>query len=424
MKRHTEKIIALLCILIYLDLFALERVNLIKSHDFESNVSAWTAETGATDGLISCAKFMLEDTLLVHEGRYSAWFDTRNAPDGVFNDVRDSAIIYQEFVVTKLLADLDSLTVFYFDSCDVDSLKHSTFSVNLLSIPEIGPTLDMRYQLYYAYPFEYPDDLTYLKVIKEKVELNKWKTFSRDVYDDFNGIKGISGTREVNKFVLRNFAMQFENTWWCQKVYLDDIRLTGYADYDVGVKEILSPQGLAPGVPLTPKARIKNFGRKAADTFLVIAEAWKYGDTLYADTLPWSLPADTEDTLEFATWSSPEHCTLTVRTVMTPDESDEDDALSHWIAIIGIEEPSLPQAISLEIEELLRPPSSLIVSYSIPNSGQGTISLFDPAGRRIESYRVQGEGQVAMKSSFSSGVYFIKLAAGKASIIRKVVVLR
>ena len=30
------------------NLFALERVNLIKSHDFEVNASAWTAETGET----------------------------------------------------------------------------------------------------------------------------------------------------------------------------------------------------------------------------------------------------------------------------------------------------------------------------------------------------------------------------------------
>ncbi|NLI98296.1 T9SS type A sorting domain-containing protein, partial [bacterium] len=168
---------------------------------------------------------------------------------------------------------------------------------------------------------------------------------------------------------------------------------------------------------------IKNFGRKAADTFLVIATIEGGSGVVYADTLTWSLTADTEDTVSFKEFKPTDaaNYTITVSTLMTPDESDEDDEMSKTLYGSGIVEPvtpTSPSAIQLEITSL----SS--VRYTLPSGERGTLTVYDPSGRRIESYRIQGEGQVAMKSSLSSGVYFVKLEAGKTSVTRKAVVLR
>ncbi|NLI97073.1 T9SS type A sorting domain-containing protein [bacterium] len=64
------------------------------------------------------------------------------------------------------------------------------------------------------------------------------------------------------------------------------------------------------------------------------------------------------------------------------------------------------------------------IRYYLPSGERGTLTVYDPSGRSIESYRVQGEGKVAMRANLPSGVYFIKLEAGKASVTKKVVVLR
>ncbi len=109
--------------------------------------------------------------------------------------------------------------------------------------------------------------------------------------------------------------------------------------------------------------------------------------------------------------------TLTVSTAMTPDESDEDDVMSKTLYGTGILETPSSSLLQLEVLAL----SS--IRYSLPAGEQGTISLYDPTGRRVESIRVQGSGKVSFKSGLATGVYFIRLETGHSSIVRKAIVL-
>jgi hypothetical protein len=141
---------------------------------------------------------------------------------------------------------------------------------------------------------------------------------------------GFSNETMIDSIIFIGWGANYP-PWRGLKASFDDIRLTSYADYDVGVKEILD----FTGKPYVPRARIKNFGRKASNDFYVIAEISNNLGIVYSDTLPWSLPADTEDTVSFNEFK-PEFAgeyTLNVRTRMISpdaiDESDEDDELSR-----------------------------------------------------------------------------------------------
>jgi hypothetical protein len=202
--------------------------------------------------------------------------------------------------------------------------------------------------------------------------------------------------------------------------------LTGYADYDVGVKEILSGDSLREGHPYTPEARIKNFGRENAPEFYVIAEVWEEETRIYYDSLPWSLAGDTEDIASFADFT-PDHPApyiLTIRTVMEPDESDADDQLSKPLIYTGITEPVTPltHLITLQVRSMINP---LRVTYSIPAGQSGTLlTLYDAAGRRIERVNARGSGKVEFNSALTSGVYFVRLETSNRTVTRKAVILR
>jgi len=172
-----------------------------------------------------------------------------------------------------------------------------------------------------------------------------------------------------------------------------------------------------------PEARIKNFGRENAPEFYVIAEVWDGETQVYYDSLPWSLDSDTEDTASLADFTpqSSGSYTLTIRTVMEPDECDEDDQLSKPLYYEGITEAPTTDLMTLEVRSFTDP---LCVSYSIPQGQQGTLSLYDAAGRRIGRVNVRGSGSVEFTSALPSGVYFVRLESADLTITRKTLVLR
>jgi len=211
--------------------------------------------------------------------------------------------------------------------------------------------------------------------------------------------------------------------WRGQKIYWDDVRLMGYADYDVGVKEILSGDSLEVGTPYAPIVRIKNFGRENADSFLVIAEIWDGASIIYSDTLPWTLEGDTEDTVTFADFDPPTTgpYTLTVRTFMEPDECDEDDEMFKEIGHTAVSESPLPEGISLKVRSIASP---LQVFYSLPQNQEGTLTLYEATGRRIERMAVTRSGSVEFGDGLASGVYIVRLECGSSAYTGKVVLVR
>jgi len=403
-------------------LLGLETVNLIKDAGFEKDSEVWLKRF-LQDG-------EYDTTLIDHHnldsacvGSYCASIDTRpfTAPPPALRGE-----LYQVLRYSKKLEDLDSLAFFHMAVFRDEGSKISTWGYGLrmlFSNPFNGDVIEVYY-FWLAPDLDPMDDEATIKVFPDTVyEEGIWKALHRNVNEDLIGIKGLSGEIELDTFVLYGTGLDY-GTWRGQKAFFDGIRLTGYADYDVGVKEILSGDSLEIGTPYQPVARIKNFGRENADTFLVMAEIWDGSSLIYVDTLPWSLESDTEDTVEFAEFfpSSTGPYTLTVRTFMEPDESDADDELSKTIGHAAIKEPvTHHDGLSLEVRSLASP---LRVSYSLPDGESGTLTIYDAAGRCIERITVKGSDRAELGTALASGVYLVRLESGGAVLTRKAVVLR
>ncbi len=403
-------------------LLALEKVNLIKDAGFEKDSDKWNTYTGAY-GPVDSAKVTRHSSEYSSSGLFSALCDTWANPGAATN--YDTAVVIQGFCCKKIVSDIDSLSWDYAVFPFVEDDITSSYGV------EIGLYVDASELTFWTprYIINAPDlpppvaipPEKYLEVIKFQSD-TLWHSLIKGIRVDLQEA-GISLTSSVDSIILCGFGSHYYG-WRAQKAYWDNIRLTGYADYDVGVKGFVSKDSI--GNAYTPTARIKNFGRKAADSFLVIATIEGGTGTVYADTLTWSLKADTEDTVSFKEFkpSDASSYTLTVSTIMTPDESDEDDAMSKSLYGTGISEPvPVTQPPFLQLEVARNTPSSLLCTYSLPLGEQGTISLYDPAGRRIEYLRVQGEGKVSLKEGLASGVYFVKLDTGHSTITKKAIIL-
>ncbi len=411
-------------------LFALEPVNLIKDHSFEKDSEVWLERSEIHGpGSFDSTVYNRHDPDSAYIGNYCGSIDGRKRPaqNLPFNYGIEGRL-YQIISYPKPLKDLDSLEFFHMCLFRREGSKYSAWHYGItlyFTRPSDGVLIHVWYNWAAPDLTPVPDNPTYKLFPGTIATEGVWYSLKRDLKADLIGEKGLSEDIELDSFVLYGTSWLDRGTWRSQKAFFDGVRLTGYADYDVGVKAILSGDSLKEGHPYTPEARIKNFGREPADSFLVIAEIWDTSGLAYVDTLPpWSLDSDTEDIASFAEFipERPAPYILTIRTVMEPDESDEDDELSKFLIYTGITEPvTHPDAITLEVRSLTAP---LRVSYSIPQGQQGTLTLYDPAGRRIERVNVRGSGSVEFESALPSGVYIVKLDAETQSITKKAVVLK
>jgi hypothetical protein len=415
-------------------LFALETFNLIKDHSFEKNSELWKVYAGG-DGDQDSAVASRHDSENTHSGSYSASSDTRPIPGDYWIGYDDTALVIQGFCCPKVVADLDSL-IFYYSLIPLNNnfqLSYGGFIA--LYINAGDPDYRLAGYILKAKDLEaisFPPRI-YLKTTDYTYDTS-WHRLAENIREDLGEI-GISSDARVDSTFLMGWGVSYP-PWRGQKFFWDDVRLTGYADYDVGVKEILSSDSIgasgdslyrsSPDPTYQPVARIKNFGREPADTFLAIAEIRNEYGLIYADTVPWSMEGDTEDTITFRHYMfefpMSATYTLTIRTVADPDECDEDNELSKLLIYEAITEPVTHlDAITLQVRFLASP---LRVSYLLPHGEHGTLTLYDAAGRRVERVNVQGSGKVNFSSALPSGVYSVKLEAGDLTLTRKAVVLR
>jgi len=408
-------------------LFALEPVNLIKDGGFEKNSELWLerSEIHGPGGFDSTV-YNRHDPDSVYIGNYCGSIDGRKRPaENLPFNYGINGRLYQIISYPKQLKDLDSLELFHMALFRREGSKYSAwhYGVNLYFT---RPPDDVFIHVWYNWAApdltSDPDSPTFKGFRDTIATEGVWYSLRRDLKADLIEKKHLSEDIELDTFLLYEASWLVSGAWRGQKAFFDGVRLTGYADYDVGVKEIISGDSLREGHPYTPEARIKNFGREPADSFLVIAEIWDTSGLAYSDTLPWSLEGDTEDTVSFKEFDSfTRNYILTIRTVMEPDESDEDDQLSKPLYYEGITEAPTTDHITLEVRSFTDP---LCVSYSIPQGQQGTLTLYDAAGRRIKRMNVRGSGKVDFNSALPSGVYFVRLKSADLTITRKAVLLR
>ncbi len=408
-------------------LFGFETVNLLKDHSFEKDSEVWATSEGSKWAGVG------EDSAIVNrhdsqssfDGSFSASGDTRTTPAWVGSGGFDSAMIICSFD-NKKIVDLDSLI---WNQRVIG--KYDMYTLTILSV--VGFILDANSTnwLGFGYRFTNPSFTwgAYPGWFYEDYDMPEdtfWQECAHSLREDLINSHGFSEETTLDSFLIISWGYWYDSdTWYGQKVYWDDIRLMGYADYDVGVKEILSGDSLEAGTPYQPVARIKNFGRENADSFLVIAEIKDGASLIYVDTLPWSLEGDTEDTVEFAQFipASGGEFTLTVRTEMDPDESDADDEVSKALTVTGIEEAPIVSNLQLVLNQSLSV-GVLKVSYSIPSNQQGMLTLYDATGRRIERMALKGSGRVELGAGLASGVYIVRLECDSSSAAKKAVVLK
>lgn len=397
---------------------ALETVNLIKDASFEKDDSIWIIEPWGFFEPIP-AEGSVKDTLEKKSGRYSGSVDTREEPEWNRVGIIDSVAIRQEFLFPKTFADIDSL-IWNQAVFPIPTAPPYTFYFL------IGVTFGYPESNGFCYGFVNPEWTLaipgWVDVTEEMPTDTAWEEFNKSCQVDF---PGIDQGQELVSFTLDGWGYRWSGIYYGQKTYWDDIRLMGYADYDVGVKEILSEPAMTVDSPYVPTARIKNFGRENADSFLVIAMIEDSTSIVYMDSLPWSLEADTEDTVSFASFTPTFQAeyVLHVYTVMTPDESDADDWLSLDLYC------SICQEWDDEVEikmELSSPVSrgALRVSYSLPAGQLGLVSVFDISGRRITEVTVRGAAEAELPTDLTSGVYLVRLDSGTESVVEKAVILR
>jgi hypothetical protein len=428
-----KKIAVLIVLPIFL--FALERVNLIKNGSFEEE-GVWEVTTGASWVPNPAVGTDKDDSTSV-TGQYSASADNREKPTWMDSGLYDSVAVSQSFISTKTFADLDSL---FWSQLIIPKGGGSPTTTDRMII---GFTYADPERNGFGYGFINPQWMgvdNWLS-ISEKISENdfSWCNYGKSLQNDFVLDPKVSPEQELASLVMVSLGVWFNNGWRGQKIHWDDIRLMGYADYDVGIKEILSPDYIGPCesseqspsgnsslVPsYTPVALVKNFGRENAE-FAVIAEIYDGETQVYYDSLDWSLTSDTEDTVTFASFTPPDTgtYTLTIRTFMEPDESDADDELTKELDFTGITEHPTPSNLNLNIANTLTSSSPLRVSYSLPANQPGTISIYDPSGRRIHARSVTGSGKIDLNTQLPAGVYIVRLESGRQSLSRKAVLLR
>jgi hypothetical protein len=79
--------------------------------------------------------------------------------------------------------------------------------------------------------------------------------------------------------------------------------------------------------------------------------------------------------------------------------------------------------------EILSPARRVLrVSYALPVQGKISLILYDLSGRKValleEGVRLAGRQEVEYPLALPSGVYFLRLESGQASLTRKVVMIR
>ncbi|MBN2378580.1 hypothetical protein JXM67_02100, partial [candidate division WOR-3 bacterium] len=261
-------------------LFALEKVNLVKDHSFEKDSEVWHTRVGG--GWPQIALVSRHDPESAYTGEYSGSGDTRPEPENPPLSFVQSAYVIQGFSSPKkTVEDIDSLTLFYSARYLYDDVDRSFLAYILLHLNANSEDF-MKVGYILKRPGEPIGTQPHYAIFKSTsfTQDTLWHTLSEGISTDIRSWGSIPLNAVVDSFILWVTGFNLP-PWRGQKVFFDDVRLMGFADYDVGVKEITS---VTETIPYTPAALIKNFGREPAE-FSVVAEILQGETQVYHDSI-------------------------------------------------------------------------------------------------------------------------------------------
>jgi Secretion system C-terminal sorting domain/FG-GAP-like repeat len=203
--------------------------------------------------------------------------------------------------------------------------------------------------------------------------------------------------------------------------------------HDVGTLQILQPiDTIIPGAVVTPTAIFKNFGGYD-ENFLVFFQI----GCVYSDFKLISLAAGQTVTISFDPWVAIlGYYSEGASTYLETDENPDNDTVSGWVTVTKTDfrKASTHDEPVVSFFALFKPMpnpviNNLSISYALPEPSDVVISIFDVDGRVVKNLisetRTAGYYHLnADCQKLGSGVYILKMKAGKFAAIEKFVVTK
>ena len=410
--------------------FALQPVNLIKASNFDdyySTTVAWDTIRDSSGGAGCFAQFGFPDSTSYNSFPYSISIDARKDAE-IFPIAGYRGIVEQVLLVPKNIGDLISFSWTH----AVEYKAHSKDSILQYSISLYGD----YYDLCWIYLNGEADDDDFNRYFKMAVpEENEWVSQERDIKNDMES-KGLGSLNiEIEKIILRSRWGTNSHRGCGQKVYWDDIKLIGWADYDRALTRIIS------GIPEEDKSykaevMLWNNGRKKLDISKVEMVVIKDGvDTVFQDRKDLrDIESDDSVKVSFMSWTPTEDGNYRIEFYtgylwgkyfgdeLVIDECDDDDYLFMEFTL-GVKENKKRNRVVRWLKQ-----SSKYIEFEVFYTGYADISLYDIQGRRVDdiySGYVNSDKSITYDwRDLSKGVYFIRAEMGDKSITEKVIKIR
>lgn len=397
-------------------LFALTKVNLIRNAGFEQE-SYWLLELASHEEP-NTAQGSPHDDSDCYSGDYSASGDTRTTPPWQQFNTGVNFTIHQEFITPKTLEDVDSIS--WHQRVEFKDNSHYNGEACMIALRYEQGTMWADSGICYGFMkpiYTYLDGWVDVSV-NFSPEDTAWRFYERSYAEDFGSRFGID-TAHFSEFVLTGYGWWLQD-WSGQKIWFDDVRLMGWADYDIALTRIT-------GDLANPAVMVHNNGREAQSPVVVIASIEDSASIIYLDTVELELTSDDSLEVSFDSWNPTPltEYTLTIRTGsaagMTTDECDENDIITEEYHSSIFEDETTCHPV-LEILSAVGPQVKLRFSGANLSKGE-CISIFDASGRKVdELHSSQTSGVITWGEGRNPGVYFIVPSTGNTTASKVILV--
>ncbi len=448
-----KRIILILTILIgayFSFIYGLEPVDLVINEGFDEpiknfiDMKSFEWDTLLHTSSSENAEFLklgLPDSSIYHSFPHSLSIDTRE--DGVYESGERYSFygveVKERLLVPKSIVDLTSFSWWH----RVEYKSHEYDSVYQYEIYLCFPPDTVVDDITQFFMWVYTTDTTednygeiYHKILPVPEE-NIWKQYEVDIHKELLEEMGVD-TVWIGGVMVESswFGSLLDNRNRGQKVWWDDIRLVGWADYNRALTRIVSgvPEK---NKPYTGEVMLWNNGRERLDVSNVEMVVIKDGvDTVYQERVTkWNIESDDSVKVSFfPEWVPEEDGNYRIEFYtgylwgkyfgdeLVIDECDDDDYLFMEFTLGVKENGDRGKGIKWLKQ------SSKYMEFGMGITGYADIGLYDVQGRKIDdiySGYLNGKNKITYDwRNLSKGVYFIRVEMGDKVITEKVLKVR